>query len=131
MCIDIFGMVFDVSSFPLAPEVFAAAVPLPPGTTAELLLDGIPPAGFNTAVEGADAFRAASTALGETIPTFCGAALRIEADTPMARAFDDWASKADFSRICFCFSSSLATMARRSSGMGLLSCRKGVQIDLL
>lgn len=38
------------------------------------------------------------------------------------RACVSAASCADFSLICFCFSSSLARMSTRSSGMGLLSC---------
>lgn len=40
----------------------------------------------------------------------------------MERADVDSASFVDFSLICFCFSSSFASMLTRSSGMGLLSC---------
>jgi hypothetical protein len=39
----------------------------------------------------------------------------------IARAPEEEASSADFSLICFCFSSSLASIGTRSSGMGLLS----------
>ena len=41
--------------------------------------------------------------------------------TPMLRALVSAASFFDFSKIAFCFSSSLARMLTRSSGMGLLS----------
>lgn len=41
---------------------------------------------------------------------------------PIARAFSETASVFVFSRICFCFSSSLVSMETRSSGMGFLSC---------
>lgn len=40
---------------------------------------------------------------------------------PMVRAVDDTASWEAFSRICRCFSSSLAKIGTKSSGMGLLS----------
>lgn len=41
---------------------------------------------------------------------------------PMARAWVDAASLLAFSRMARCFSSSLAKMGTKSSGMGLLSC---------
>lgn len=41
---------------------------------------------------------------------------------PIARALSETASDFVFSRICFCFSSSLVSMGTRSSGMGFLSC---------
>lgn len=42
--------------------------------------------------------------------------------TPMVRACVEEASLVAFSRICFCFSSSLARIGTKSSGMGLFSC---------
>ena len=117
----ILGIVFDGSIFPFAFAGFAAALVLGgPATTPELLLPGIE--GFAD-TGGTDCFRAASAALGETRAPFCAGAgaLSTVADTPMARALADWASASDFSRIWRCFSSSFATIDRRSSGMGLLS----------
>ena len=50
----------------------------------------------------------------------------------MARAFSETASDLVFSRICFCFSSSLVKMGTRSSGIGFLSCdRRFDQCDLI
>ena len=45
----------------------------------------------------------------------------VRVEGPMARACADSASFVDFSRICCCFSSSLARIMTRSSGMGLFS----------
>jgi hypothetical protein len=49
-----------------------------------------------------------------------GEALRV-AVTPMARAVVEAASTEAFSRICRCFSSSLARIGTKSSGMGLFN----------
>ena len=53
-----------------------------------------------------------------------GVGLRTEL-TPIVRACVELASLLALSRICFCFSSSLAKIGTKSSGMGLLSCKSG------
>ena len=55
--------------------------------------------------------------------------MTIDEDTPMARACADCASAADFSLILRCFSSSLARIGTRSSGIGLLSYTKGQRVS--
>ena len=50
-----------------------------------------------------------------------GGLLILVVGVPIARAFDEAASFADFSRICLCFDSSLARMDTKSSGIGLFS----------
>jgi hypothetical protein len=44
-------------------------------------------------------------------------------EEPMARASAQAASFVDFSRICFCLSSSLARMETKSSGIGLFNLK--------
>jgi hypothetical protein len=51
----------------------------------------------------------------------------VAADVLILRAPADEASLLAFSRICFCFSSSLARMGTKSSGIGLLSWHRGCQ----
>lgn len=61
--------------------------------------------------------RAASTTLGARTPRDAVAGV----EAPMALASLDSASFLAFSLIAFCFSSSLARIGTRSSGIGLLS----------
>jgi len=55
----------------------------------------------------------------------CGGVPEVEGGVvacPMVRAVSETESDFVFSRICFCFSSSLVKIGTRSSGMGFLSC---------
>lgn len=104
------GFPSEVTLAVAAPDLGAAAgagaatvvVVLAPAGTLGLLADGAP---LTSAAGG---------------PRALGALLAV-ADGPMLRACVDAASLLAFSRIARCFSSSLAKIGTKSSGIGLLS----------
>lgn len=104
---DPFPVGFVASAEGLAEAGVLAGVAVLPGTTAGLI-------GACLAVVGC----------ATTGRVALGVGLRIEL-VPMVRAWVELASLLAFSLICFCFSSSLARMGTKSSGMGLFSYSEG------
>ena len=130
------GLIVGVAELDAAPPFCVAAPPLPtrwsPILLATVLLAGIwppfaaPPLPVRPSPPAPPAAPAPApappgTPLGAKTPRDAVAGV----DAPIARASVLSASFLAFSLIAFCFSSSLARMGTRSSGMGLLSC--GIQ----
>ena len=124
------GCINMLIRFPLPSPVFAVADDAAADDVAadEMLLEL-----FGTGVPGLPEAAAAAAALAPAAVDAIRFTLRLGAgappaaaatvlDTPIARAWCDSASLTDFSLILRCFSSSLARIGTRSSGIGLLSC---------
>ena len=116
--------------FGVLAEVVTLAVPLGTGGVSMVVLLFVAAVGFAVAVLvvgvapllAAAALRPSTSleiVVGALLPTG-DTALTVET-TPITRALEDVASLVDFSRICRCFSSSLARIETKSSGIGLFS----------
>lgn len=92
-----------------APSLPTAGFAMPPAAFPAAAIGGFADAG---GLAGAAGDPSARDAEGETVRV---------AEVLIARACEDSASFVDFSLIWRCFSSSLARIGTRSSGMGLLS----------